>query len=436
MKFYNRENELKVLSESERLSHKHSCMTFIVGRRRVGKTRLIKEAYKDKNLLYLFVSKKSESLLCDEYTRLISEKLGKKVIGKLSNFKEVFEYILSLGESEQINVAIDEFQEIYNINPSIFSDIQNLWDTYKYKSKINIIFSGSIYSLMSKIFENSKEPLYGRADKKIVLGGFDVQTLKSIYRDFSKEFNPFDFIAFYAITGGIPKYVELLCNETTLKFDSMLDYIFSEGSFFLSEGKDILVDEFGKDYHIYFSILSLISESKTSRSEMESILGKSIGGYLEKLEKDFQIIKRRLPVFSKPNTKNIKYYVNDNFLRFWFAFIYKNITALEIKNYEYVKDYVKKNFSVFLGQILEKYFKEKLAISGKYSYIGSYWDRKSENEIDIVALNELEKKALIAEVKINEEKINTNLLKKKSEILFNYLKGYEIEYRNFSMDEV
>jgi len=101
-------------------------MTFIVGRRRVGKTRLIKEAYKDKNLLYLFVSKKSESLLCDEYTRLISEKLGKKVIGKLSNFKEVFEYILSLGESEQINVAIDEFQEIYNINPSIFSDIQNL----------------------------------------------------------------------------------------------------------------------------------------------------------------------------------------------------------------------------------------------------------------------------------------------------------------------
>lgn len=436
MKFYDRANEITALLGSEKLSYRQSCMTFVIGRRRVGKTRLIKEAYKNKKLLYFFVSKKSEKLLCEEYTRVISEILGKKVIGRLGSFKELFEYIMVLGEDEHINVAIDEFQEFYNINPSIFSDIQNIWDEYKDKSKVNIVFSGSIYSLMFKIFENAKEPLYGRADKKIILNGFDVKTLKDIYKDFSRRLDPFDFISFYALTGGVPKYVELICNETDLTFNSMLNYIFSEGSFFLNEGKDVLVDEFGKDYHIYFSILSLISDSKTSRSEIESILEKSIGGHLERLEKEYRLVKRKQPVFSKPNTKNIKYSINDNFLDFWFAFIYKNLSALEIKNYEYVKEYVKKVIPSFLGKMLEKYFREQIALSGEYSYVGSYWDRKSENEIDIIAMNEIKKKALIAEVKLNKEKININLLKKKAEKLLDNLKGYEIEYRTFCLNDV
>lgn len=410
-------------------------MTFIIGRRRIGKTRLIKESFKDKNLLYFFVAKKSEKLLCEEYSKIIEDKTGRKIIGTLRSFKEVFEYLMQLSEYKQLNLAIDEFQEFYNINPSIFSDMQNIWDSYKEKSKLNLVLSGSIYSLMIKIFENRKEPLYGRADQKIILNHFDINTLKKIYMDYAK-FNPYDFLTFYAITGGIAKYIEILCNEKALTFDKIIDLVFSEGSFFINEGKEMLVDEFGKDYHEYFSILSLIAGSKTSRSEIESILEKSIGGYLDRLENDYRLIHRMTPAFSNKGTKNIKYAINDNFLNFWFMFIYKNASAVELRNFGYLKKFTKKYFDIFLGRVLEKYFIEKLSQSGEYSYIGSYWDKKGENEIDIIALNEMEKKALIAEVKLNKNKIDLNILRKKAEKIRDYLKEFKVEYFGFSLEDV
>jgi len=435
MKFYNRETELKILRTTENLSKESSVMTFITGRRRIGKTRLIKEAFKDRNLLYFFVSKKSEKLLCEEYSSIIENTLNTKVIGKLQSFKDVFEYIMMIGREKQINLALDEFQEFKNINPSVYSEIQNIWDSYKEKSKVNLVLSGSIYSIMHKIFEDKKEPLYGRADKKIILGPFDVNTLKRIYKDYEK-FNPYDFISFYAITGGIAKYVELLCKQRALKFDKMIEMVIDDGSFFLNEGRDVLVDEFGKDYHIYFSILSLIASSKTSRSEIESILEKSVGGYLENLEKEYMLIKKMRPAFAKEKTKNVKYVIDDNFLNFWFRFIYKNSSAIEIKNFNYVRKYVKRDFNTFLGKILEKYFKEKLMLSDEFSYIGSYWDRKGENEIDIIALNEIEKRALLAEVKLDKSKINLKILKKKAEKVLPHLKGYKIEYKGFGLEDV
>ncbi|WP_202897989.1 ATP-binding protein [Hippea alviniae] len=342
---------------------------------------------------------------------------------------------MMISRRRQINLAIDELQEFMSINPSIYSEMQNVWDSYRENSRVNLILSGSIYSIMHKIFEDNKEPLYGRADKKIVLYPFDVNTLKEIYKDYEK-FDPYNFISFYAITGGIAKYVELLCKEQSLKFDEMIDTVISDGSFFLSKGRDVLIDEFGKDYHNYFSILSLIANSKTSRSEIESILEKSVGGYLENLEKEYMIIKKIRPVFSKEKTKNIKYVIDDNFLNFWFRFVYRNSSAVEIKNFDYVKRYIKENFNTFLGKVLERYFKEKLMLSGRFSYIGSYWDEKGENEIDIVALNEMEKHVLIAEVKMNKDRININTLKRKAEKIFPYLKGYEIEYKGFSLEDV
>jgi len=434
MRFYDRKGELEILQKAESLSKKASQMTFIVGRRRIGKTRLIKEAFNKKRFLYFFVSKKSEKLLCEEYSSIIENVLNKKIIGKLTSFREIFEYIMVLGENEQINIVIDEFQEFKNINPSVYSDMQNIWDAYKLKSKVNLMLAGSVYSMMSKIFEDAKEPLYGRADKKIVLSHFDIETLKEIYTEYA-AFNPCDFIGFYAITGGIAKYIELLCNEKAMSLNKMIDLIVSDGSFFLNEGRDVLIEEFGRDYHTYFSILSLISDSKTSRSEIESILEKSVGGYLEKLEKEFCIIKRQKPVFSKPQTRNIKYFIDDNFLNFWFRFIYKNSSAIEIKNFDYVKKYIVRNFNTFLGKILEKYFKEKLALSDEFSYIGSYWDKKGENEIDIVALNEFKKRAVLIEVKLNKDKINLQLLKNKVKKLENYLQNYKVQYKGLSLED-
>ena len=172
MKFYNRELELSTLDEIQGKSLSSAQMTFIVGRRRIGKTKLILQAFRKENeeqanFLYFFAAKKTEELLCEEYISQIEATLGIKVFGQINQFKLLFEYLLDLSTKQALTIVIDEFQEFLSINPSIYSDMQNSWDRYKDKSKINLLLCGSIYSLMVKIFENAKEPLFGRANKKI-----------------------------------------------------------------------------------------------------------------------------------------------------------------------------------------------------------------------------------------------------------------------------
>ena len=180
----------------------------------------------------------------------------------------------------------------------------------------------------------------------------------------------------------------------------------------------------------------MIASAKTSRSDIESVLEKDIGGYLERLEKDYQIIRSIRPLLSNPNGRVQKYLIEDNFLGFWFRFIYKYRSAIEIGNYPYVRSIVERDFNTFSGLYLEKYFRAKIAISGKFSQLGQYWEKRNQNEIDIVAINDLEKKVLIGEVKLNKNKISLDQLKFKSTGLMNKLDGYEVTYAGFSPEDM
>jgi AAA+ ATPase superfamily predicted ATPase len=436
MKFYGRESELNLLEETRRLSEQSAKMTVIVGRRRIGKTSLAIKAFEGKKFLYFFISRKNEALICREFIEEIELTFGKPVLGEFRNFSRLFEYLLVVAQDEPFTLIIDEFQEFYQVNPSVYSEMQNLWDKYKSASRMNLVICGSVYSLMKKIFENGKEPLFGRANEKIHLKPFNVDTLKKIYVDQQTKFKPGDLLAFYTITGGVAKYVEIFTDKNRLSLKQLLDEIFRENSLLLEEGKNIIIEEFGKDYITYFSILSLIASSKTSRTEIESILGKNIGGYLERLENDYQIIKSLRPIFSKPGGRIQKYYIEDNFLCFWFRFIYKYRSAIELGNYAYVRSVVERDFDQFSGQFLEKYFRDKLTLSGQYSQIGRYWNKRSENEIDIVALDEWGKRALIAEVKRNAQKINPDHLKSKAMEIAPMLQDYDISFTGFSLENM
>ncbi len=433
MKFYDREKELQNLKDIEKLSHRSSKMTIIVGRRRIGKTALIKKAYKKR--VYFFVSKKNEALLCEEFVSILSESLDMPIHGEFKHFSKLFAYILEIAKTREFTLIIDEFQEFLRINPSIYSDMQNIWDSYKDETKLNLVLSGSIYSLMKKIFEDKKEPLFGRADNKINLKAFDIDTLKKILQDHCPKYQKEDLLSFYIFTGGVAKYVEIFVDKRAFSFKKQLDLIFDENSLFLDEGKNLLIEEFGKEYTTYFSILSLIASSKTSRSEMESILNKNIGGYLDRLEKEYSVIKKIKPIFAKEQSRTLKYEITDNFLNFWFRFIYKYRSAVEIENYEYVKEIVERDFSMYRGKFLEKYFIEMLKNSKKYSNIGTYWEKGNQNEIDIVAVNDSEKSLLIAEVKINKKRIDLKLLERKAQKIVAKFPNYKVEYRGFSLED-
>src|SRR5574344_931500 len=198
MRFYNREKELKNLQEIEKLSQNSSKMTIIVGRRKIGTKKLIKTAYK--NATYFFVSKKDEALLCEEFISILQNSLDIKILGEFKKFSTLFEYIMQISQSRSFTLIIDEFQEFLSINNTIYSDMQNIWDSYKDSTKLNLILSGSIYSLMKKIFEDKKEPLFGRANNKINLKTFDINTLKEILKEHYPNFTNEDLLSFYTLT--------------------------------------------------------------------------------------------------------------------------------------------------------------------------------------------------------------------------------------------
>ena len=434
MKFYNRDKELTYLRKIGEDANSASRMTIIVGRRRIGKTKLIKEAYAKK--VYLFVSRKNEALLCEEFVTIIQNELGVKVFGTFSKFKNLFAYLMELSKTTPFTLVIDEFQEFLQINSTIYADMQNTWDSYKDETKMNLILSGSIYSLMKKIFEDREEPLFGRANHKIHLKPFSVETLEEILEDNHANHSNDDLLSFYILTGGVAKYVELFVDNKALTFDAQLNIVFDENSLFVDEGKNLLIEEFGKEYTTYFSILSLIASSKTSRSEIESILGKNVGGYLDRLENEYTIIKKVKPIFAKEGSRTLKYEIIDNFFHFWFRFIYKNRSAIEIENYTYVKSIVQRDFATYSGRFLEKFFIEKLKASGAFSEIGTYWEKRNQNEIDIVAINDDKKKMLIAEVKRNPDKINLKLLEKKAQKLLQKHQAYEVTYKGYSLEDM
>jgi AAA+ ATPase superfamily predicted ATPase len=436
LKFYNREKEMALLEKIWQKSEETAQMTFVVGRRRIGKTSLLANSFSDKKAVYFFVEKKNEALLCEEFIEEIQNKLGVTIYGTIRTFKDVFGYLMKLSENENFTLMIDEFQEFRNINPAVYSEMQNLWDKHKNSSKLNLVLCGSVYSLMKQIFENSKEPLFGRAGARLHVKSFDITTIKEIIGDYYPEFTSEDLLAFYLFTGGVAKYVELLVDAKAFTLGKIVDEIFSENSLFLDEGKNVLVDEFGKDYGNYFSALMLIASSKTSRSEMESIMGITLGGYLDKLENEFGLITKIRPVLSKPASKVVKYRINDNFLNFWFRFVYKYRGAVEMKNFDYVKNIIKRDYNTYSGQILESYFRAKISAEENLSQIGSYWEAGNQNEIDIVAINEYEKTAIVAEVKRQAKHIDLDILKKKAENLVAKLKGYTVDFRGWSMDDM
>lgn len=436
MKFYDRQTELALLDKIEVLSRSTAQMTIVVGRRRTGKTSLLKKANENSVNVYFFVSKKAESLLCFEFMEEVRLKLQLPDYIEIRTFSGVFAYLMDISKTKPFTLIIDEFQEFYNINSSIYSEMQNIWDSKKQESKINLLICGSVFTLMNRIFQNAKEPLFGRAMHRINIEPFGVSTLKEIISDYEPDYMNEQLLAFYMMTGGVAQYVELLVNVNAFGIDSMLNEILTENSFFLGEGKNMLIGEFGKEYAMYFSILSLIASGKTSRIEIESILERHTGGHLERLEKDYRLIKKIQPIFAKPGSRTVKYQIIDNFLSFWFRFIYKNQGAVEIKNFDYIKDLVLRDYSVYSGIILERYFRQKLIETKEYNQIGSYWESGNRNEIDLVAVNDLKKKVLIAEVKRKKEKINLQVLEVKAEKLLQRFSDYTVTFSGFSIEDM
>ena len=439
MRFFDRTEEIASLREIRAIAKNNAQFTVVTGRRRIGKTYLVWKAYKDEPILYFFVARKAESDLCEDYRLEIENKLGIPTMGRVEYFADVFEFLMKLSVERPVTLFIDEFQEFFRVNKSVYSDMQRIWDLYSQQARMNLIVCGSIYSMMSKIFKDKKEPLYNRQTRFMTVRSFRPTVLKEILAEYNPGYTAEDLLALYSFTGGVAKYVQLLVDAGATTKEKMLDQMVKADSIFLGEGKAILIEEFGKDYGIYFSILSAIARGKTSRSEIESVIGREIGGYLTKLENEYGIIAKKQPLFERSSTKNVRYMLEDNFFIFWFRFIYKYSYMLEIENYESLKTIINRDYETFSGLMLERYFRCVLIERQAYTRIGVWWDRKGENEIDIVAENELNDEAVFFEVKRKAANIDMEVLEQKVAVFLRAtgeFKGYDISYKGLSMDDM
>ena len=441
MRFFDREIEFEKLREIEDLSHEVAQFTIITGRRRVGKTEMVKKFYENRTMLYFFVARKAENDLCDIFIDEIRTKLNIPMLySKGMSFAAIFKYIMELSQTQHINLFIDEFQDFYRVNPSIYSDMQNIWDSYKNKAHINLIVAGSVNTLMNKIFKDKKQPLFGRHTNTMHISPFRPSVLKEIMSEYCPSYKKSDLLALYTLTGGVAKYVELFIDRKKFTEKKMLDMFFERDSYFLPEGKNMLVDEFGKDYGIYFSILTLIAQGKNTRSELENTLNiKELSGYLKNLSEEYGLISKMQPIYEKSTNKNVHYIIDDQFLRFWFRFTYKYTHIIEAGGNDKLKTIVERDFATVSGKSLESYFNEALKESGQYTRLGYWHDRKGENEIDIIAEDEVDRKIEFIEVKRQVKNFDKELLKEKSEAFMkavNPFKGYEIVYRGLSIEDM
>lgn len=441
MRFYNREKELASLEKVRQVSFSvHSQMTVLTGRRRIGKTSLIFKSCEDTPTVYLFVSRSNETDLCSSFTAEIRQSLN-IYVPEFTNFTELFRFLMDLGTRMKYNLIIDEFQEFYYINPVVYSLMQDAWDRYRKQSHVNLVVSGSVYTLMNQIFRDSKEPLYGRADMIMKLFPFTTSVLKEILADHKPNYTKEDLLALYTFTGGVPKYIEQFMDRGCTDMESMVDLMLQPDSSFLTEGTALLIQEFGKKYGNYFSILSAISNGKNTLPEMEAAMGGiSLGGQLKRLEEDYDLIKKKRPILSKENSQTVRYDVSDLFLRFWFRYFIKYQSYIEIQNYERLADIIKKDYPTFSGLALEMYFRQQMIESKEFAEIGSWWqgkNNKDQDEIDIVGLYAEEKKALVAEVKRQSKNFKPDLFALKVDALRKkVLFKCEIESRLFSMDDM
>ena len=193
----------------------------------------------------------------------------------------------------------------------------------------------------------------------------------------------------------------------------MLAALTEENSLFINEGKNILIEEFGTDYVTYFSILTCIANGMKTRSEIENALGNNnVGPYLVKLEKYYKVINKSLPIFVKDNSKKVRYQISDCFLLLWFRFFYKYQALVENKALKALGKIIQRDYSSVSGFMMERYFMNKFQEEGRY-IIGKWWDRKGENEIDLIVVDPVQREAWFYELKKQKGRYNENVFRDK-----------------------
>ncbi|MBI5182731.1 MAG: ATP-binding protein [Nitrospirae bacterium] len=434
MKFINRELELSNL-ELE-YSKNGACLTIIYGRRRAGKTTLIKEFLKDKPGIYFLADKQFETELIKRFQNSISENLNDQHLNEIEfrTWDSLFDYWLRHADfSRKIVFVIDEFQYLAKVNNAFPSIFQRIWDEKLKEKNILVILCGSLINMMYSTTLSYSSPLYGRRTSQIRLDPIR-------FSDFSGFFPHIDnekLIEFYSVIGGVPKYIEIFNRQKSV-FENIKEHILNKDGYLYSEPRFLLSEEIAETT-TYFSILKVIAAGERKIGNIASKLmvsTQNLTGYFNMLI-EMGLLERRVPVTEDMPEKSKMglYFIKDNFFRFWFRYVFANQNYLEIENTGYVLQKLKSDFDEFASLTFEDIAPDILFNQKTKKHLpfepekwGRWWDNK--DEIDLLATNLREKKALFVECKWSRRLVDINVLtnlKGKAERV-RWLKGQRKDY--------
>jgi AAA+ ATPase superfamily predicted ATPase len=416
MKFYDRVKELKRVGEfREIVETKGSRVLVITGRRRIGKTRLAIESAKSADYLYFFTKKKRITEILSEWSEEVKKKFGEIFYGNFPNIEEFLKFLLDFSAKKPLVIIFDEVQNLLLSHPAAFGTFQKVYDLYKEKSHALLIFLGSSFSLMTKIFKNTKEPLFGRASDIMTISYLPLIAQEEILKD-AGLFSGENLLHLFSIFDGIPKYIEELVDIGHKEFKVNLKFLLTGREFLWDEGENLLKEEFGKEYSSYYSIMSAISKGRRKLNDIEQFTGiKEAGVYLKNLEETYKMISRRLPVTAgSAKERDGRYYMRDNFLEFWFRFVETRRNLKEIARTEEAFVEIWEQLPVYEGRKLEDMTMRKMIeenpLDVHFTRAGRYWDRKGTVDMDAVFIDDRDHKVYFFEAKINRQKIRRQQL--------------------------
>ena len=444
MKFLGREKEILVL---EKEYARNGGFVVIYGRRRIGKTTLIKQIIKSKTAFYFLATKEVESQSMKRFAGVIARTTGNSVLQKaaFSDWLDLFQAVADYKPNEKKVLVIDEFPYLVKVNDSFPSILQNAWDEILKDSNVMLILCGSLISMMKKHALSYESPLYGRRTAQMRIAPLPFTT---VYENQKLSFE--EAAEQYSITGGVPKYMEFFSDGQPL-YEQIKENVLSKNGFLYEEPNFLLTDEVQVPTN-YFSIIKVIADGNHKLGTIAGILGletSALTPYLKTLS-ELGFIEKQVPVTEKNAEKTRKglYFISDNFLRFWFRYVYPYKGELELDNTQISLDELDKDFKEkFVAFAYEDICKEIFArlcsdkaIDFTPSKIGSYWlnDKSGNTQIDVMAVDTVNKRLFAGECKYHNQPIDADvyfeLVKKvdNSSEIKSAFKGYTVIYGVFS----
>ena len=414
-RFVDREQEMATLqSEYDRDG---SALVVLYGRRRVGKTTLISEFIKNKKALFFLASEESESqnrlAFQEKAADFLNSDLLKNV--EVKSWDVLFRTIIDTYFDSKPVIVLDEFQYLGKSNPAFPSVFQRIWEEILKDRQVMVILCGSLISMMQSQTLAYDSPLYGRRTAQIRL----MQIPFAYYHQFFPDKSRKELIEMYAVTGGVPKYIELFSQSKDIY--SAIETCVLNRSGYLYDEPHFLLQQEVSEVGSYFSIIKAIAAGNTKLSAIAGVLevkSTSLTKYLKTLI-DLDILEREVPVTEDSPEKSKKglYKIKDNYLRFWFAFVYPNMSFIESGHGRIVMDKIRKSLvRNHIAFVYEDICRERMwEINAEgvwpfyFSKLGRYWD--SKEEIDIAAIDPDGKNLILGECKYWQEPVGVSVLR-------------------------